>query len=748
MAAPASPGISLRAQLARRVRDGAPTCLALGATALPLVSNGVAGIYAARRLGPAQYGHVAYALAAFGLVTLLGSLGLATRAVTAAAGRSDSGGESVALLALARLVTLLPIALGGLVALALAHDAAVGVACAAGALALARGFLAAAVAGSGRVATAAVVESLQGFLYLAALLALRVASPGGVYAALVLSHAAPVPLVVAIAARKGLLPASSLRERDWKGHACRLVGALGGVYALTVMVAMQGPWLAFVFGRSGRVAETAYLNVCLSLAGLAASVCLAVHANLYFPRLCRLLAARGQAAAASYARSWCWRFLAAGLAAAAALTLAPGAVVGALYSPSYQAAAGLLGVVAWAGALAFLEQVLAWNLLALGDVRGPLVPVAAKSAILGAGGLAAVAWCGSPLRALLAVYVAAALAGWLLMLRAVRRRWPTSAPLGALHAVAAPALACTLGLFGVPVPAACAAACLPALAHPMLSTRRDGGDAETSGLHQHERSDPAEPRVPQGQPGSGRWGRAGGAGFVPRGGPRGEPVGGHLHPRAGAPQFLREAAILVDRVHGDGLLPDTPMSAVPTRDLGARRGEYAPGRPGAKGQRIVVARSDAEPHLTTLHEIGHFLDHHALGRGRGYASEGPDHRELDPWRRAIEATPTVRRLREAARTGLLTVEVNGKPARRSVSKGLARRLLAPSELFARSYAQYIAQHHPDHAVYQELRRDLAASNTFNNPVSEHWDVVEFEPVARAFDDLITRKPWVHAPEAD
>jgi len=198
-------------------------------------------------------------------------------------------------------------------------------------------------------------------------------------------------------------------------------------------------------------------------------------------------------------------------------------------------------------------------------------------------------------------------------------------------------------------------------------------------------------------------------------------------------------------VHGDGLLPNTTMQAV----VGLRHaGVYEPTRPGQRNQRILVQRNAREPHLTTLHEIGHLLDQHALGRGGGYASEAPDSHALAAWRQAVDTTPTVQRLQVAARRGEVTVDLNGKPVRRGVNAALARRLLEAPELFARSYAQYIAQHHPGHSVYQELERDLATSNTFSNPISEHWEVVEFEPVAKAFDDLFTRRLWSRAPETE
>src|SRR5262249_46908870 len=134
------------------------------------------------------------------------------------------------------------------------------------------------------------------------------------------------------------------------------------------------------------------------------------------------------------------------------------------------------------------------------------------------------------------------------------------------------------------------------------------------------------------------------------------------------------------RVHGDGELPAIRLSFATDivdpmgRSLDGifaaefdQRGDLLP--------RSIRVRSNA-PHrkFVALHEIGHFLDVARLP-GAGYSSE--IHSLLTPWRGAVRRTRAFRELvRLAAYVDAMTAE--------RVSA-----LLEPTELWARSYAQFV-----------------------------------------------------------
>ena len=118
----------------------------------------------------------------------------------------------------------------------------------------------------------------------------------------------------------------------------------------------------------------------------------------------------------------------------------------------------------------------------------------------------------------------------------------------------------------------------------------------------------------------------------------------------------------------------------------------------ARGQVIVIAATNIpnaiDPAFTTLHETGHFLDNlgfHTPTAERLYASEGQP-----------EFDGLMRELRQSVAAGRLANEVGADSV-----------LLSSRELFARAYAQYIAQQAADASVLATIR-DIRQGNLTDN----------------------------------
>lgn len=135
---------------------------------------------------------------------------------------------------------------------------------------------------------------------------------------------------------------------------------------------------------------------------------------------------------------------------------------------------------------------------------------------------------------------------------------------------------------------------------------------------------------------------------------------------------------------------------------------------------VIHVRSGA-PHkpFVAIHQIGHFLDISALP---GPDASSRDHAALTVWRRAVSNSRAYRALVELAK---------------SRNAGIANRateLSNPEELWARSYAQFIAER----STSRTLRRSLVAlrqriPNTLYYP--RHWDDDDFAVIAAAIDEL-------------
>jgi hypothetical protein len=128
------------------------------------------------------------------------------------------------------------------------------------------------------------------------------------------------------------------------------------------------------------------------------------------------------------------------------------------------------------------------------------------------------------------------------------------------------------------------------------------------------------------------------------------------------------------------------------------------------------------PTLTTIHEAGHFIDLEGIGAKGNFASVSgePDMREVMA---AIERTEAVKHLR-----GLLGGATPGLG-------GYYQYLLDPRELWARAYAQFIAQR----SGFAALRRDLRKATEAE--AWRQWERSDFAPVDAAIEVMFRKLGW-------
>jgi hypothetical protein len=197
---------------------------------------------------------------------------------------------------------------------------------------------------------------------------------------------------------------------------------------------------------------------------------------------------------------------------------------------------------------------------------------------------------------------------------------------------------------------------------------------------------------------------------------------------------VREALAAIDSVHGAGDLP-----LLPVRMGRGRRefGGYEYARDG-RALALVVSRHSEHPHLTVVHEIGHFLDHQAFGIVGRFASES---RRVVAVMDAITQSSAVQvlRSREAMKQVLVQMPHGGRRIHR-LSQRYVGYLLEPKECFARAYAQLIAVRSRDPRLLDELSRlqgDLLAGGVYH----QQWSDDDFAPIAAALDQSLRRMGW-------
>lgn len=217
--------------------------------------------------------------------------------------------------------------------------------------------------------------------------------------------------------------------------------------------------------------------------------------------------------------------------------------------------------------------------------------------------------------------------------------------------------------------------------------------------------------------------------------PAGRPVSAGLHvPRTSKNRPMYERMLqTIDRVHGDGNLPG--LTIFTRRLKPGRFGAYLAGdKPYIEiTSDPLIPKGDLS--LTLVHEIGHYLDHKGINSLSRMATR--DEMVTQVWREAVGNSRAVRTLIDQYVNGYrYGVEIDDFVI--YPSRGYLDYLLMPEEMWARSYAQYIAVRSRD----PDLLTALAAER--NDPLyrAKQWDDDDFEPIAKAFDTLFEGLGWL------
>jgi SPP1 gp7 family putative phage head morphogenesis protein len=204
--------------------------------------------------------------------------------------------------------------------------------------------------------------------------------------------------------------------------------------------------------------------------------------------------------------------------------------------------------------------------------------------------------------------------------------------------------------------------------------------------------------------------------------PNKAPVSAALDNRTRGPvrHKVATAVALVDKAHDDGVLPAIPVTGkVPGRSNGV----YVSRRSGTPVE-IGIKGTGPNPIMTTAHELGHFIDHQALDTAGRFASQVSP--ALAGWRQVVLESAPIQAIRAQLATS-------------SQSRAYFQYLLAPEEIWARAYAQYIATRTGDVAMLAELQAMRALPRL--GPMLQ-WTAEEFAPIAREIDTLFKTKGWI------
>lgn len=270
---------------------------------------------------------------------------------------------------------------------------------------------------------------------------------------------------------------------------------------------------------------------------------------------------------------------------------------------------------------------------------------------------------------------------------------------------------------------------------------RQARDLHAAGAPFHNEEPEGVPGVPRELPHPEGHVHGGGAGqphiqlpTPSHGTPAGIPVSDRLRvapgPQSQVGKSARKAIAAIDAVHHDGDLNEIPLSQDASRK---HNGQYT--FSGLGNDNIKISTYGDHKELTTAHEIGHWLDYRGFGDRPGSTAKLAGRADSTPgwqaWAHAVSDSPQVRELMRMRQDPK-------EPNRRYLTYALT-----PEELWARSYAQYIAHRSGDPQMLDQVEKIVTTDTASIGRIVSHtqWRESDFAPIEAAIDEILREKGW-------
>lgn len=193
------------------------------------------------------------------------------------------------------------------------------------------------------------------------------------------------------------------------------------------------------------------------------------------------------------------------------------------------------------------------------------------------------------------------------------------------------------------------------------------------------------------------------------------PVSAALDLKLSKKKEVAHALRVIDELHDDGQLPQIPVTGQPG---GSSLGHYRFRSLTGEAVEIAIKASAPHPALTAAHEVGHFLDHQGMGAHGHFQSMIPGSRVAKIVGQ-LQATPTYARIARET-SGFKSIKYY-QDAR---------------ELWARAYAQYVAEESGDAVLMEQL--DAIRSGYAG---WRQWPAEEFAAIRLAIRELFADLGW-------
>jgi len=187
---------------------------------------------------------------------------------------------------------------------------------------------------------------------------------------------------------------------------------------------------------------------------------------------------------------------------------------------------------------------------------------------------------------------------------------------------------------------------------------------------------------------------------------------------------LAHVVEVVDRLHR---LPKVVAFPVRLNKSRLQEGAYVSSSTPPRPQGIEISIYARHPGWTLLHEVGHMIDHMVLNPiKREFASEHDP--AFEPLRSCWQASRVIQKL--------YSLSVRKRPLPPVHFRRFLSYQLKPRELWARTYAQWVAAKSGDLLLCSQLKSiQIQQDFSFENAARYAWDDQEFDVIIPVVDDL-------------
>jgi hypothetical protein len=195
----------------------------------------------------------------------------------------------------------------------------------------------------------------------------------------------------------------------------------------------------------------------------------------------------------------------------------------------------------------------------------------------------------------------------------------------------------------------------------------------------------------------------------------------------------------IDKVHGDGKLPVISFKEESSSSYLGSLSVNSYGTP----IRMQARPDGPHVHMTIAHETGHFLDYGGIPRTKLQLKEERDWRGEDLFKeffRAIDASDSIRTLRDRQNEEIVKRTMFGATVDTPVDQAYVSYLLQDNEIWARSYAQWIAFRSKEDSLLADYSHVLSRDIHATYPAQ--WQITDFDVIAEAIDGIFRTLGWL------